>query len=86
MRKQRVLESFLMRSESPIFEVSDSPFVLDKDLWRTALTQYKIGGHPVFDLTRSKDQARLDEVLRLADQPQQQPRSQEREIETRANG
>jgi hypothetical protein len=48
--------------------VSDSPITLDKNLWRTALTNYRIDGRPVFDLSRPDQRARLEEVLHLADQ------------------
>ncbi len=47
--------------------VSDSPIMLDKNLWRTALTNYQIDGHPVFDLGKPDQRARLEEVLHLAD-------------------
>ena len=47
--------------------VSDSPFTLDKNLWRTALTNYQIDGRPVFDLAKPNQRARLEEVLHLAD-------------------
>jgi spermidine synthase len=49
--------------------VSDSPFTLDENLWRDALTNYQIDGHPVFDLSVPHHQKRLEEVLRLADEP-----------------
>lgn len=48
--------------------VSDSPFTLDKSLWRTALTNYRIEGRPVFDLNKPDQRARLEEVLDVADQ------------------
>jgi len=48
--------------------VSDSPIVLDKDRWRTALTNYRIDGRPVLDLADPHQRARLEEVLSLADQ------------------
>jgi len=47
--------------------VSDSPFTLDKNRWRTELTNYRIDGRPVFDLSDPIQRARLDEVLHLAD-------------------
>jgi len=48
--------------------VSDSPFTLDKDRWRTALANYRIDGHPVLDLANPQQRARLEEVLHLADE------------------
>jgi spermidine synthase len=54
--------------------VSDSPFTLDKKLWREALTNYQLDGHPVFDLSIPLHQKRLEEVLRIADE-QDDPRS-----------
>ncbi len=47
--------------------VSDSPFTLDKNRWRTSLTNFRIDGHPVFDLSNPLQRARLEEVLHLAD-------------------
>ncbi len=48
--------------------VSDSPFTLDKDRWREALTNYQLDGHPVFDLSNQLHQQRLEEILHLADE------------------
>jgi hypothetical protein len=48
--------------------VSDSPFTLDKKLWKEALTNYQLDGRPVFDLSIPLHQKRLEEVLHLADQ------------------
>lgn len=48
--------------------VSDSPVSLDKALWRTALTNYRIDGRPVFDLADPLQRGRLEEVLHLADE------------------
>jgi predicted membrane-bound spermidine synthase len=48
--------------------VSDSPFTLDKDRWKEALTDYQIDGRPVFNLAIPHHQERLDEVLHVADQ------------------
>jgi predicted membrane-bound spermidine synthase len=48
--------------------VSDSPFSLDKALWRTALTNYRINRQPVFDLADPLQRARLEDVLHLADE------------------
>lgn len=47
--------------------VSDSPLQLNKDRWRAMLTQYTIDGKPVFDLSRMRDHARLEEVVSMAD-------------------
>jgi spermidine synthase len=47
--------------------VSDSPLVLDKNRWRTALSGYQIDGHPILNLANSRDRARLEDVLHLAD-------------------
>jgi len=48
--------------------VSDSPLTLDKNLWRAALTSYRIDGRPVFDLSIPVQLARMEEVLHLADE------------------
>lgn len=48
--------------------VSNSPLTLDKNRWRTALTNYQIDGRPVFDLSNPLHRARLDAVLHLADE------------------
>jgi predicted membrane-bound spermidine synthase len=48
--------------------VSDSPLTLDKNLWRAALTSYRIDGHPVFDPSNPAQIARMEEVLHLADE------------------
>lgn len=53
---------------SSFLAVSDSPLVLDKNLWRTALTSYRIDGRPVYDLANPLQRARLEDVLRLADE------------------
>jgi predicted membrane-bound spermidine synthase len=53
---------------SSFLAVSDSAFTLDKDLWRTALTNYRIDGHPVFDLADPLQRTRLEDVLHLADE------------------
>ncbi len=47
--------------------VSDSPITLDKDRWRAALTNYRIDGTPILDLTIPAQRARLESVLKLAD-------------------
>lgn len=46
--------------------VSDSPFTLDKNLWKQELATYQIDGHPVFHLSNPAHQKRFEEVL---DQP-----------------
>ncbi|MGD0832254.1 MAG: hypothetical protein ABR907_15035 [Terracidiphilus sp.] len=46
--------------------VSDSPITLDKKLWRTALTSYRIDGRPVFDLAKPDQRAQLEKVVDLA--------------------
>jgi len=48
--------------------VSDGPIRLDKDRWRVALASYQIDGHPVFDLTKTLDRDRMNEVVNFADQ------------------
>jgi spermidine synthase len=47
--------------------VSDSPFQLNKERWRDALTSYSIDGRPVFDLSTPLHRKRLEEVLKVAD-------------------
>jgi len=48
--------------------VSDSPFTLDKERWRKALTKYQIDGHPILDLANPQQRTRLEEVLHLANE------------------
>jgi spermidine synthase len=48
--------------------VSDRPIVLDRKRWTTALTNYRIDGRPVFDLTNALDRDRLTQVVEIADQ------------------
>jgi spermidine synthase len=45
--------------------VSDSPLQLDADRWRSILTNYKMEGQPVFDLSEEKDRQRLEEILSM---------------------
>ena len=47
--------------------VSDSPIAMDKDRWKSALSEYKIDGHAVFDLENRIQRQRLNEVLHMAD-------------------
>ena len=47
--------------------VSDSPIAMDRRRWERILREYRIEGRPVFDLSDAKQQARLEEVLALAD-------------------
>jgi spermidine synthase len=48
--------------------VSDSPFSLDKERWRSVLSAYRIDGRPVFDLSMPEQHAALDRTLHLADE------------------
>src|SRR5207249_3161880 len=65
--------------------VSDSPIKLDRQLWRRLLVNYKIDGRPVFDMESAKHQSRLDEILKIVDEPQGPPKSQQMMgIETRS--
>jgi spermidine synthase len=48
--------------------LSDSPFTLDKQRWRKALSNYSIDGRPVFDLSIPLHQKRLEQVLNIADE------------------
>jgi predicted membrane-bound spermidine synthase len=48
--------------------VSDSPFNLDKSLWKRILTECRIDGRPVFDITNRGENDRLNELLHLADE------------------
>jgi spermidine synthase len=42
--------------------VSDAPIAWDFRRWRHTLETYRIDGQPVFDISRGKDRARLDEL------------------------
>jgi spermidine synthase len=53
---------------SNFIAVSDAPFTLDKNRWRTALASYRIDGRPVFDPADPAQQAQLEKVLNLADE------------------
>jgi spermidine synthase len=48
--------------------LSDSPFTLDKERWRQALTNYAIDGRRVLDLSIPLHQKRLEQVLSVADE------------------
>jgi hypothetical protein len=47
--------------------VSDQPIILDKNLWRQELANYRIDGRPVFDLNDPMQRAQMEKVLQLAD-------------------
>jgi predicted membrane-bound spermidine synthase len=47
--------------------VSDSPFKLDEQLWKTKLADYKIDGRPVFNFSNPYDREQFNEILHLAD-------------------
>jgi predicted membrane-bound spermidine synthase len=49
--------------------VSDTPFALDKERWKEALTSYRLEGKPVFDLSNPLHRERLEEILSVADEP-----------------
>jgi spermidine synthase len=53
---------------SDFVAVSDSPLMLDKALWRSTLSSYRIDGRPVFDLTDPAQKARMEQILGLADE------------------
>jgi SAM-dependent methyltransferase len=53
---------------SNFMAVSDSPLKIDKKRWRTVLCDYRIDGHPVFDLASSVQRARMEQILSLADE------------------
>jgi spermidine synthase len=46
--------------------VSDSPLQLDAYRWLNVLTQYKIDGKPVFDMSQESHRRRLAQVLSMA--------------------
>jgi spermidine synthase len=48
---------------------SESPIVLDRERWRRVLSDYRIDGRPVLDLSNEADRARLEQVLALIDPP-----------------
>jgi spermidine synthase len=47
--------------------VSDSPLELDRKRWLDILSEYRIDGKPVFDLSKELDQRRLLEVVSMAE-------------------
>ena len=48
--------------------LSDDPVVLDRELWRQGLRDVVIDGRKIFDLNQPFHRARLDEIVRFADQ------------------
>jgi predicted membrane-bound spermidine synthase len=53
---------------SSFLALSDGPLRLEKDSWRNYLTNYRMGGKPLFDLVDPAQAAGLDRVVQLADQ------------------
>jgi spermidine synthase len=53
--------------------VSDSPIVFDRDRLRSTLTAYRIDGHPVFDLSRPADRAKLEQIATMAESTSSDP-------------
>lgn len=53
---------------SSFLAVSDSPLRLDKERWKAMLTEYRIDGRPVFDLSDPPQGAILENVVGLADE------------------
>ncbi len=53
--------------------VSMSPVVIDRERWRQALTEYRIDGQPVFDLSDAAQRERLEEVLSVRDKTRDTP-------------
>ena len=49
----------------PFLALSDVPIAMDVERWRKVLTEYRIQGHPVFDLVNREDRAILDKFLAL---------------------
>jgi spermidine synthase len=45
--------------------VSDRPLVLDRELWRRTLSDYKIDGKPVFDLSNDRERKVLEDVVSI---------------------
>jgi spermidine synthase len=46
--------------------VSDTPFQLDAKRWLDVLSDYRIDGKPVFELSQERDRRRLSEVMAMA--------------------
>ncbi len=55
--------------------VSDSPFHLDENHWRQMLSEFRIDGNPVFDLSKESDRARLNDLAGFATSVNRAPES-----------
>jgi spermidine synthase len=61
--------------------VSDTPIAWDFQRWRRTLEAYRIDGQPVFDTSRAKDRAKLDELAAWQQSLAPAPHADRRPIE-----
>jgi len=47
-----------------ILAVSDSPLSFDRERWRLSLADYRIDGHPVFDLSNQEQRRTLERIVK----------------------
>lgn len=53
---------------SSFLALSDSPLALDKERWRTILTEYRLDGRPIVNFDDPAQRAALESVVHLADE------------------
>jgi len=71
---------------SNFLAVSDSPIHFDRSTLKADLAAYRINGHPMFDLSRSEDQACLESMVALSESDHEPDHgSPDRTIEYRAS-
>jgi spermidine synthase len=52
---------------------SDSPFSVDKEVWKDVLEEYSLDGERIFDLSRGDHKAAFDKLVDLADSVRRPP-------------